>query len=91
MTHIQIAPDVEFKMDINIPEITDDARDYDLQQHKAEVYAEFEKRLKKAFPEGFKINAFEFGQDNSLQIFRRQAVDINLVDITVHIDENLSP
>ena len=58
MTHIQIAPDVEFKLDIELPEIT---RDYDLQQHKAEVYALFEERLKKAFPEGFKINTFEFG------------------------------
>jgi hypothetical protein len=62
MTHVQIAPDVEFKLDIDLPEIT---RDYDLQQHKAEVYAVFEERLKKAFPEGFKINSFEFGQDVS--------------------------
>ena len=63
MTHIQIAPDVEFKLNIELPEITDGSRDYDLQQHKAEVYAVFEARLKKAFPEGFKINAFEFGRD----------------------------
>jgi hypothetical protein len=62
MTRVQIAPDVEFKLDIDLPEIT---RDYDLQQHKAEVYAVFEERLKKAFPEGFKINSFEFGQDVS--------------------------
>ena len=65
MTHIQIAPEVEFKLDINLADITVDSRDYDLQQHKAEVYALFESRLKKAFPEGFKINAFEFGQDMS--------------------------
>ena len=45
MTHIQIAPDVEFKMDINLSEITADARDYDLQQHKAEVYAPTTKSL----------------------------------------------
>ena len=63
MTHIQIAPDVEFKMNIDLPEISDNTRDYDLQQHKAEVYAEFEERLKKAFPEGFKIDTFEFGLD----------------------------
>jgi len=62
MTHVQIAPDVEFKLDIDLPEISDNCRDYDLQQHKAEVYAMFEARLKKAFPEGFKINTFEFGQ-----------------------------
>ena len=65
MTHIQIAPDVEFKLDINLPDVTDQSRDYDLQQHKAEVYALFEERLKKAFPEGYKINTFEFGLDIS--------------------------
>lgn len=65
MTHIQIAPDVEFKLNIDLPEINDSSRDYDLQQHKAEVYAAFEARLKKAFPEGYKINTFEFGKDVS--------------------------
>lgn len=65
MTHVQIAPDVEFKLDIDLPDITDSTRDYDLQQHKAEVYALFEERLKQAFPEGFKINTFEFGLDIS--------------------------
>ncbi len=63
MTHVQIAPNVEFKMDIDLPGITDNTRDYDLQQYKAEVYAMFEERLKKAFPEGFKIDSFEFGLD----------------------------
>ena len=65
MTHIQIAPNVEFKMDIDLSGITDNPRDYDLQQYKSEVYAEFEERLKKAFPEGFKIDTFEFGLDAS--------------------------
>jgi hypothetical protein len=65
MTHIKIAPDVEFKLDIDLPEISNNSRDYDLQQHKAEVYSMFEARLKKAFPEGFKINTFEFGLDVS--------------------------
>jgi hypothetical protein len=65
MTHIQIAPDIEFKLELDIPEISDNSRDYDLQQHKAEVYAVFEARLKKAFPEGFRINSFEFGKDIS--------------------------
>lgn len=50
MTYIQIAPDVEFKRDIDLPEVTDNSRDCDLQQHKAEVYVMFEARLKKAFP-----------------------------------------
>lgn len=65
MTHIQIAPDVEFKLDIELDNITEHSRDYDLQQHKAEIYSLFEERLKQAFPEGIKINSFEFGMDNS--------------------------
>ena len=63
MTRIQIAPDIEFKLDIELNDITDESRDYDLQQHKAEIYSSFEIRLKQAFPEGFKINSFEFGID----------------------------
>ncbi|MGV6826708.1 MAG: hypothetical protein ACWA5Q_07005 [bacterium] len=63
MAHIQIAPDVEFKLNIEIPDLPDDSGDYQLQQHKPEIYKEFESRLRKAFPEGFKINTFEFGRD----------------------------
>ncbi len=63
MTHIKLAPNVEFKMDINLDNITDTSRDYDVQQHKAEIYQEFEKRLAQAFPEGFKIDSMEFGLD----------------------------
>ena len=57
----QIAPDVEFKMDLEVEGITVDSRDYDIQQHKAEVYQEFERRLQNAFPEGVHIDTFEFG------------------------------
>ena len=64
MTHIQIAPNVEFKMDIEIPDITDNPRDYFHHQDNAEIYAEFEERLKKVFPEGFRIDSFEFGLDS---------------------------
>ena len=58
---LQIAPDVEFKMDLEVEGISADSRDYDVQQHKAEVYEEFERRLKSVFPEGVHIDAFEFG------------------------------
>ena len=58
---LQIAPDVEFKMDLEVEGVTSGSRDYDVQQHKAEVYQEFERRLKDAFPEGIKIDRFEFG------------------------------
>lgn len=60
----QIAPDVEFKMDLEVEGVAADSRDYDIQQHKAEVYREFEQRLKKAFPEGVHIDTFEFGVSN---------------------------
>lgn len=65
MAHIQIAPNVEFKLDINLDDITKNSRDYNVQQHKAEIYADFEARLKKAFPEGYKINSFDFGLDSN--------------------------
>ena len=57
----QIAPDVEFRMDLEVEGISPESRDYDIQQHKAEIYEEFERRLKEAFPEGLKIDRFEFG------------------------------
>jgi hypothetical protein len=58
---LQIAPDVEFKMDLEVEGIDSGSRDYNVQQHKAEVYKEFEQRLKNVFPEGVKIDRFEFG------------------------------
>ena len=58
---LQIAPDIEFKMDLEVEGISAESRDYDVQQHKAEVYEEFERRLKNAFPEGVHIDTFEFG------------------------------
>ena len=57
----QIAPDIEFKMDLAVEGVRPESRDYDVQQHKAEVYQEFERRLAKVFPEGFRIDTFEFG------------------------------
>ena len=65
MAHIKLAPNVEFHMDIDLEGVTDVTRDYDVQQHKAEIYAEFEKRIASVFPEGFKIDSFEFGLDKS--------------------------
>ena len=67
MTHIKLAPNVEFRMDINLENITENSRDYDVQQHKAEVVEEFEKRLSQVFPEGFKVDAMDFGLDSDLK------------------------
>ena len=58
---LQIAPDVEFKKDLEVEGINSASRDYDVQQHKAEVYQECERRLNNAFPEGIRIDRFEFG------------------------------
>ena len=58
---LQIAPDVEFKMDLDVEGVYSGSRDYNVQQHKAEVYQEFERRLNNVFPEGIKIDRFEFG------------------------------
>ncbi|MES9938764.1 MAG: hypothetical protein ABW089_05815 [Sedimenticola sp.] len=58
-----MAPEIEFKMDIDVANVDVSSRDYDVQQHKAEVYQEFERRLKEAFPEGLHIHSFEFGLD----------------------------
>lgn len=63
ISHIKIAPSVEFKMDIHLDGVTEHSRDYDVQQHKAEIYAEFESRLMKAFPEGIKIDSLDFALD----------------------------
>ena len=60
---IQMAPEIEFKMDLEVPDIDTATRDYDVQQHKKEVYAEFKRRLDEAFPEGYKMHTFEFGLD----------------------------
>lgn len=60
---IQMAPEIEFKMDLEVPHVTEATRDYDVQQHKEEIYAEFKRRLDEAFPEGYKMHMFEFGLD----------------------------
>ncbi len=60
---VQMAPELELKMDVKITGVDVDSRDWDVQQHKVEVYAEFERRLKAAFPEGLHVYSFEFGLD----------------------------
>jgi hypothetical protein len=47
-------------MELDVEGVDVDSRDYDVQQHKAEVYQEFERRLKQVFPEGIRIDRFEF-------------------------------
>jgi hypothetical protein len=63
MIRVQIAPEIEFKMELELGDVDTSSRDYDVQQSKTQVYAEFERRLRQAFPEGFRISTFEFGLD----------------------------
>ncbi|MCP4410410.1 MAG: hypothetical protein GY807_22230 [Gammaproteobacteria bacterium] len=63
MIRVQIAPEIEFKMELEVRGVDTGTRDYNVQQHKAEVYKVFVERLEKAFPEGFKMHTFEFGLD----------------------------
>ncbi|WP_211263192.1 hypothetical protein [Thioalkalivibrio nitratireducens] len=58
-----MAPEMELKMDLDVEGVDIDSRDWDVQQHKAEVYTEFERRMKEAFPEGLRVHSFEFGLD----------------------------
>lgn len=63
MIRIQLAPEIEFKMDIELADIDKGTRDYDVQQYKKQILAAFTERLEKAFPEGFKMHSVEFGLD----------------------------
>lgn len=60
---LQIAPEIEFKMEMEVAGVDTSSRDYDVQQHKVEIYKEFERRLREAFPEGLVIHTLEFGLD----------------------------
>jgi len=60
---VQMAPELELKMELEVEGVDTNSRDWDVQQHKVEIYAEFERRLDAAFPEGLRIHSFEFGLD----------------------------
>jgi len=64
MVRVKIAPDIEFKMEVELEGIDHTSRDHEIQLHKAEVYGEFMERLKRAFPESdIKVDSFLFGLD----------------------------
>lgn len=58
----QIAPDVEFNMDVELEGVSAGSRDYDVQQHKAEVYEEFERRLKEASLKDSELTGLNLGR-----------------------------
>ena len=61
---LRISPEIDFYLDMDLPGVTDNTREYDLvTDHEKTVYKEFVERLKKAFPEDdFRIFMFEFGR-----------------------------
>ena len=64
MVRVKIAPDIEFAMEVELKGIDHTSRDHEVQLHKAEVYAEFMGRLRRAFPESdVKVDSFLFGLD----------------------------
>jgi hypothetical protein len=64
MVRVKIAPDIEFKMEVELKGIDDTSRDHEVQLHKEEVYGEFMERMKRAFPESdLKVDSFLFGLD----------------------------
>ncbi len=64
MVCVRMAPDMEFRMEIELPGIDYDTRDHDVQLRKQAVYEAFVERIKKAFPEtDFRIDRFTFGLD----------------------------
>lgn len=69
MVRMKIAPDIEFTMEIELKGVDRDSRDHEVQMHKAEVYAEFMERLKRAFPESdTKVDSFLFGLDREREV-----------------------
>ena len=66
MVRLKIAPDIEFKLELELKGITMNSRDHDVQQHKKEVYDAFVARLRKAFAEDeMRIDTFEFALDTA--------------------------
>lgn len=64
MVRVKIAPDLEFKMNIELEGITIDSRDHDVQQHKKEVVEAFLAQLRKGFQEkDIKLDTFAFALD----------------------------
>lgn len=58
---LRISPDMDFYMDMNLQGVTENTRDYDIQQYEKVIFEEFVNRMKKAFPEGdFRVYTFDF-------------------------------
>jgi hypothetical protein len=62
MVMLQLAPEIEVKMEIDLDGVDTTSRDA-LHAQKEAVFAEFKRRMEQAFPEGFRLHTLEFGPD----------------------------
>lgn len=63
MVMLQLAPEIEIKMEIELRECGAECSRDELQAQKEAIFAEFKRRMELAFPEGFKLHTLEFGLD----------------------------
>ena len=63
MVMLQLAPEIEIKMEIELPDCGSDCSRDELHKRKEAIFAEFYRRMELAFPEGFKLHTLEFGID----------------------------
>ena len=63
MVMLQLAPEIEIKMEIDLHDCGTECTRDDLQAQKEAIFAEFKRRMELAFPEGFKLHTLEFGLD----------------------------
>ena len=63
MVMLQLAPEIEIKMEIDLPECEKECTRDELHKQKEAIFAEFKRRMELAFPEGFRLHTLEFGPD----------------------------
>ncbi len=62
MVKLRIYSEVSFKVDVEMKGVESDSRDYDVQQHRKEIYDYLQKKLDAAFSEAqdLKLHYFSF-------------------------------
>lgn len=63
MVMLQLAPEIEIKMEIELKDCGTNCSRDELHARKEAIFAEFKRRMEQAFPEGFRLHTLEFGID----------------------------
>lgn len=63
MTMLQLAPEIEIKMELDLGDTGAVPSRDELQARKEAIFAEFNRRMRQAFPEGYRLHTLEFGTD----------------------------